>query len=744
MRASMPWIQAKAVQKRPSRGIVLACLLGVLPLAAQQAAMRVDATIRQRPAESDLGVYIQIPDGGLLPKHPLIDVRDTSGQPLENLILWHTPADALGLVFRPPTSSDNNITITIRAARMLPRKPAATLLKPSLFMFTRSGTPSLKNARKMASEWPPAQGAFGDQTDRIGIRWNPFGPDDHFSSWFTGWFKLDQRETLYLATISDEGSEVHLDGSLFVAWPGIHTRKAGAKGQHGKKITLDPGWHRIDYFHFEVTGNQEMCLVWKREGEGDKLPTFMEGKAWGQTGRAEPTQITTADHRTVGWVSGHLQAVGYLWLGNHPLNLYRLTCTGVTPTADTSVTWDFGHGRTRANTLSCDWFGQPTAALAVATPTGISRQTFRLTSFVAPRAHSLNKPADRLLYRQTFLDMLRAVPKDQNPCTAWSGDLWTTLVAILDTYKGGPILLEIFDRAWPTVKALPVDQRQLLEDRFAETLRLVGDTNKQLAWIERFRKNDRDRLRQFRWREERIACYLYDQGDVDAAGRAARAMRAAANSPVEIQHAILRLGDVEMMAGNREQAAKFYDEAQTRYRNRNRLGIGGTAGSPFGFTPSRPVKASAAANKKPRSLRSVKQNLTRSDAWKLYAVNDAAQASTIRAYLAQGAVAEAFETLAQWENDTPMSKIGGDFPMVEARVYAHVGDYRRTAAILAAYRRTDVMTSQLPSAMDLHLKALMQLKRFPEARVLAEEAVKRFPGLAVAQRAEHILETTQP
>lgn len=78
--------------------------------------------------------------------------------------------------------------------------------------------------------------------ERIGIRWNPFGPDDHFSSWFTGWFRLDARETLYLATISDEGSEVHLDGSLLVAWPGRHTRRAGVKGEYGKEVTLDALW----------------------------------------------------------------------------------------------------------------------------------------------------------------------------------------------------------------------------------------------------------------------------------------------------------------------------------------------------------------------------------------------------------------------------------------------------------------------------------------------------------------------
>ncbi len=739
------------IRPRPHPAVraAAALLSAVLPLAAQQPRaappppdLRAAAVIRERPADPDLGIYVQIPDGGLLPKNPLIEVRGADGRPLESLLLWHTPADALGLVFRPPADSAGDVAIDIRASRTPPPRPAATTLKPSLFVFTRGGAASLDNAKKMATEWPPAQGAFGDRAPRIGIRWNPFGADDDFSSWFTGWFKLDKRETLYLATISDEGSEVWLNGSSFVAWPGLHTRTAGAKGQYGKPVTLEPGWHRIDYFHFEATGDQEMCLVWRRGKDGDKLPVFMEGDAWGRTGAAEVTRITTGDNRAVGWVGGHLQAAGYLWLGNAPVNLHTLSCKGVIPSADVKVTWDFGHGRT-VDAPSVTWFAQPSATLAVASPAGVSRQTFRLASFTAPRAHSLGKPADRLLYRQTFLDMLRAAPKDQDPCAAWSGDLWTTLAAVLETYKGGPILVELFDRAWATLQTLPAEQRHTIEDRFAETLRLAGDTARQLAWIERLEQNDRDRARKFRWREERIAALLYDQGDVEAARRAARFMREVANSPEEIQRSVLRLGDVERMAGDRGQAARFYADAQERYRSRNRLAAGGSVGGAPAFTPSRPVKAGESPNRAPPPLRRATQEPKRSDAWKLYAVNDAAQASTIRAYLAQDAVAEAFETLAKWENDSPMSKIGGDFPMTEARVYAHVGDHRRAAAILAAYRKADLMTSQLPEAMEIHLAALTALKRFDEARALAEEAVKRFPGLPVAARAQELLRQTR-
>ena len=190
--------------------VLLAVLPGV-PASAQSpagwavpnAVLRVEAAIRERPAEADLGIYLQIPDGGLLPTQPVVEVRDAGGRPLESLLLWHTPADAMGIVFRPPETGDS-IAVYLRAGSGPPAKLARSTLKPSLFAFTRSGNASLDNARRMAAEWPPAREAFGAPVERIGIRWNPFGSDDHFSSWFTGWFKLDARETLYLATISDE------------------------------------------------------------------------------------------------------------------------------------------------------------------------------------------------------------------------------------------------------------------------------------------------------------------------------------------------------------------------------------------------------------------------------------------------------------------------------------------------------------------------------------------------------------
>jgi tetratricopeptide (TPR) repeat protein len=467
----------------------------------------------------------------------------------------------------------------------------------------------------------------------------------------------------------------------------------------------------------------------------------MEGNAWGRTGRAEAQRLVYADGRVAGWVEGHLQAEGYLWTGNQPVHRHRLACRGVRTGDGAAVAWQFGGGASVTNADRCTWLvsGDPaarqTAVLAVTTPAGVVRQTFRFASFITPRAQALDRPADRLLYRESFLDRVRAVPGPADPGAAWSGDLWSTLVAVLEPYQGGPVLTELFDRGWKTVQRLPPDVRHPLEDRFAETLRLLGDTTRQLAWIDRLETNERDRARQFRWSEERIACHLYDQGDVEAARRAALRMRERAIAPEEIQRAVLRLGDVECVGGNRDQAARLYADAQMRYRKQSQLGALEGLERPAGATPATRVGGTPV-----RPLLSRATDLKRTDAWKLYAVNDAAQSATIRAFLDQNALEEAFAALAQWENATPMSKLSGDLLLTGARVYFHAGDFRRAAALLKASQQGEVMSSQLPDAMELHLEALMRLKRTDEARELARQALARFPGLPVATRAERLLQ----
>jgi hypothetical protein len=73
-----------------------------------------------------------------------------------------------------------------------------------------------------------------------------------------------------------------------------------------------------------------------------------------------------------------------------------------------------------------------------------------------------------------------------------------------------------------------------------------------------------------------------------------------------------------------------------------------------------------AGTKKPK-LQSL-ASLKKVDDWKIYTGHDASMFSTVTAVLAQDAVAEAFQKLTDWENESPQSKRTGEYPLAEAKV----------------------------------------------------------------------------
>jgi hypothetical protein len=193
---------------------------------------------------------------------------------------------------------------------------------------------------------------------------------------------------------------------------------------------------------------------------------------------------------------------------------------------------------------------------------------------------------------------------------------------------------------------------------------------------------------------------------------------------------------VERALGNNDAAVKFYADAQERYRSRNKVG---TAGGRLTYVGPRKKREEADTNavdtaasnpkskirnQKPPSLAS-KQKV---DDWKVYTVHDASNYATITSFLAQDAVPEAFQKLADWENESPASKLSGDYPMAEAKVYAYVEDWRRAVNALAVYRKSVTMSAQLADAIKLEIEYRQKLNDMKTIKELASDFLKRFPG----------------
>jgi tetratricopeptide (TPR) repeat protein len=721
----------------------------------KSAAVRVDVSVGTEPDDPDLGVFVKIPDGGLLPGPvPQPEAYDGAGKPLQSVIVGYNKQDGLGVLFAPPSDGKASIYIS-GVARANP--PANCKLVPSVLMFTRNGRASLEGAVKMAKPYPPAPGAFFGVWPCIGSMVNPYGPDDDFVTWYVGAIKLDKAEDIYFATVSDEGSEFSIDGRKVAEWPGIHTRGKGAKGQHGAHIKLEAGLHRIDYFHFEVKGAQESQLVWKRRGmeTKDNLPELVSGFA--KSGEGRIVSIQMKDGRVCGTLEGLDKPLGYLWTGEKPLNIFSLAAVGVPADGKATVVMDFGKGQ-RSVGPSVEWLvsGDPDTmavpvTLEVSNAVGVARTAMRLMCPWTPTEMSLDKAPDRLHFRTAFFGMLKAVPPPADPCAGWDRDHWQMLGELLEPYRSGPILMELFNRGFATLQKLPPAERWALEDRFVETLRLARNDKLLLDWIDRLENNEHTGARKFRWRDERVCAYLLDIGQPDQAKRLLNALKDSATTADQSQVAVLRQGDVAYALGDTEAAMGFYKDAEERYRARNKTGMAGGRLSFVGPRKARAPKAeetNTVANAKgkkpvpaPAPAPKSPPPPSRIDDWKVYTVHDSSMYTTITSDISQDALPEAFQKLSDWENESPTSKLSGEYPMAAARLYLYVKDYRRAVNELDIYRKSVTMSAQLADVMKLEISALEELKDTKRAKEIAQEFLKRFPGHPYeAEMKEHVAE----
>lgn len=691
----------------------------------------VEVSVESSPDEPRLGVFVKVPDGGMLPEPFAVPQAYTEdGKPLETVVYGYDKLDGVGVLFAEPPDGGKVARLYFSPSRKPPAKPASATLFPSLVLFTRSGKGALDIAKSLQSRYPYGQDAAFDRWNWCGSMVNPFGPDDNYSLWFVGGFVLEQPERIWFATVSDEGSEVLIDGRKVASWSGVHTRKQGAKGQHGSFVQLDKGLHRFDYFQFELTGKQEAQLVWKRPGVETKngLPEMLTGFA--KSGRGKVASVRYKDGRVCGTLVFHNQKgieqpISYFWFGERPVNLFSVTAH---VPEGAKATLDFGKGRKLAAPVAT-WLavGSPDelsvpVTLSVENAAGAARVTRRLRSPWTPAKASLEKAEDRLAYRRAFLCMLDAVPPPGDPCAEWASDLWGLLVELMEPYKGGPLLERIFEDGFASLRKRPDWQRWKLEDRFIEFLRLQKDGNRLLSWIARLEKAERDGTRKFRWREERVCALLLDLARPDAAARELDALKKGATGPEQAQVALLRAGDVARALGKHDEALKFYRDAEEGYRARHKAG----------------GRRTGAASKGAGVARFKLPDAPKGEEWKTYTVRNASLYKTILSQLEQGAFDEALQTLRAWENESPTGKLEGEYTMAEARVYRALGDSRRVVNALDVYVRNTVMTAELADAMKLEAECLDDLKETARRRALAKEFLKRFPGHPYGEEMEKL------
>jgi hypothetical protein len=120
--------------------------------------------------------------------------------------------------------------------------------------------------------------------------------------------------------------------------------------------------------------------------------------------------------------------------------------------------------------------------------------------------------------------------------------------------------------------------------------------------------------------------------------------------------------------------------------------------------------------------------MKKADDWKVYTVHDASMAATIATDLSQDAVPEALQELNDWENESPQSKLTGEYLLRRPRSTPTSKTTGAPSTRSDAFRKSVTMGAQLADAMNVEIENLQKINDKTRAKEVAEDFLKRFPG----------------
>jgi len=105
-----------------------------------------------------------------------------------------------------------------------------------------------------------------DFVSHISFGHHPFAADGTPTIFhYVGWFIPPSPGTYSIATSSDGGSWILIDGRPVVVWPGSHG--AARDARHAKDVALTQAVHRIDYWNVSQAGRTMSVAAWRAPGE---------------------------------------------------------------------------------------------------------------------------------------------------------------------------------------------------------------------------------------------------------------------------------------------------------------------------------------------------------------------------------------------------------------------------------------------------------------------------------------------
>mgnify|MGYP003604893266 CR=1 FL=1 len=690
------------------------------------------------PSHREAGYLARIPDGGILPVPCRTRVVAEDGTPVDSYTLWHGAEAGLWMVFAAPEKGKKvNVYVSTESPQLW--KPE-TGLRPSPLLVTDPSKGDLATAKKMAG-----MGSVGPRVHvvpKAGIQAAPLsvGGDESGRSRPTSFYlqtyvvTTDPGKT-WIAPVFNEGKNtVLLNGKTLS--PSKQSDRWGGTGQW---VDLEKGLHRLEVFTASDSSGQpysaktfrgHVYLAWKTpempasQLGGVRAPDQSDPgtSVWAariikadeivRSGKTRLTEAVSRDGKPLAILTIE-PGVNFWFEGEDQLAVYTFKAWQQGNPDDTTYTWAFEKDA-RMTGSSVAWLvpGQREhqVTLTATSPRGQSSSTVPFFAYPTASAN-LNNASDRRAFRLAMHNVLAAYPVQPDPCIAWSDAYWNNLMRTMEYGKGYPVLENLLGKRRRTaVQKLSPDDLRLLEDIFLDVTPRV-DPNKALEWVKVFYKTSPLAARQAELSMVEAEIRMIYLGELEAAENILN--KVIQQGGEEGERARIRLGDLYLKRGEINKAAERYAEVQNNVRHQRN-------GTP------RPGERAV-------------------DSWKLGAVKDAARSMQVASLIESGEHLKARQALDQWERNFPLSKIGEDFILQEARLYMALGDMKRARWLLEPYCRQIEASSYLPDFAMALLRCMEEMNEsqetMKEIAVLLKDRLEFHP---VAEKLDYFIRKDNP
>lgn len=718
--------------------------------AVKEAPVRFRVRLLEEPSHPGAGYFVTLPDGGVLPgPFPEPAVFDEAGNPLKSALLWLNRNAGFGLVFEVPKGGGDVAVYVTGAAKPRLWTPE-TGLTPSAILCVRPGGSARQDAAQLAGLGPigptahfrnqarfPSQWkgerlglVMGGWTESSGVAATHMRADP-FAMYLLAYVNVVDPGATWVAPVALEGQmEIALDGK-----PVATSKRSEKRGGVGANVTLTAGLHRLEAYGYGGEGGRPgpMMFTWRTpkttvaELGGERTSEMRyPGTPMNEIRQLRPEEIVRSGHAEVQAIQSRdgaplaffsVTPENVFWFGDEdPLvqNVFRVT-PGNAP-KETRYEWRFdGAPGATGQGAELEWLlkGGVDHWVTLVAVAGERRSESRVPVFpFMTRPSSIANSGTRAAFRRACLDMLRAYPETVDPFAAWSVGMWNNFFRVLDAEPKSPLLDYIVVKRWDAFsKRVEGERRALVEDL---ALMSLGVRNPEVALtaVQQFVKDAQPRARQAELQLAAAEIRMYYLKDLEGARKIIRPYLLESGEIGDL--ARVRMGDLEFLARNLNEATRYYGEVQGRAKHvvesepspAGKEAAGDDAKAKDGKSVRKPAPAPARKAAPPSNVA----------AWKMAAIRDVAASENVANLLEQGYYLEAFQALRKWEREFPLAKISGDYFLQEARFYMAMENYHRPRATLTAYCDQVDASNFVPEALKMIVRCMMFLGA-PDAEV---------------------------